>query len=239
MKIDYTIKNFRIFDSLGAKLSLNPITILTGCNSSGKSSLVKSIILLKNYVLQAQKDIRLNGRYCPQDYALDFTIPGMKLGSVETSRHFNADIGSPIVFSYDMIVKGSLMKFNVELKFTQRLEDDVNAWLESLTISSLNTNEVILKIIVKDEGCLVEKLNMNSDMLTHFWRFYTFSTFRKNSELSRYYLNKEEKHYAKMYEHVSGNILADLYSFTPRISEKEADAFDYAYEDKNIHSLSS
>ena len=38
MNNTYTIKNFRVFDEKGATLSIKPITILTGCNSSGKSS---------------------------------------------------------------------------------------------------------------------------------------------------------------------------------------------------------
>lgn len=49
MNTKYTIKNFRVFDSDGATFELNPITILTGCNSSGKSSLVKSLMLLGDY----------------------------------------------------------------------------------------------------------------------------------------------------------------------------------------------
>ena len=37
MNTKYTIKNFRVFDSYGATIDLKPLTILTGCNSSGKS----------------------------------------------------------------------------------------------------------------------------------------------------------------------------------------------------------
>ena len=50
MDNSYTIKNFRIFDEKGVSLSIKPITILTGCNSSGKSSIVKSIVLLDTYI---------------------------------------------------------------------------------------------------------------------------------------------------------------------------------------------
>ena len=45
------IKNFRIFDDKGAVVNLRPLTILTGCNSSGKSSIVKSLILLNEFLL--------------------------------------------------------------------------------------------------------------------------------------------------------------------------------------------
>ena len=42
----YTVKNFKIFDEKGVTFDIAPITMLTGCNSSGKSSLVKSMTVL-------------------------------------------------------------------------------------------------------------------------------------------------------------------------------------------------
>ena len=44
------IKNFRIFDEKGAEIHLRPLTVLTGCNSSGKSSIVKALILLNEFL---------------------------------------------------------------------------------------------------------------------------------------------------------------------------------------------
>ena len=42
----FTLKNFRSFGEEGADFELAPITVLTGCNSAGKSSLVKALVLL-------------------------------------------------------------------------------------------------------------------------------------------------------------------------------------------------
>ena len=42
----FSLKNFRSFGEEGADFELAPITVLTGCNSAGKSSLVKAILLL-------------------------------------------------------------------------------------------------------------------------------------------------------------------------------------------------
>ena len=42
MNFDYKISNFRAIDNNGAHVHLQPITILTGCNNSGKSSIVNS-----------------------------------------------------------------------------------------------------------------------------------------------------------------------------------------------------
>ncbi len=42
----FSLKNFRSFGEEGADFELAPITVLTGCNSAGKSSLVKALLLL-------------------------------------------------------------------------------------------------------------------------------------------------------------------------------------------------
>ena len=44
----FSLKNFRSFGEDGADFELAPITVLTGCNSAGKSSLVKALMLLSN-----------------------------------------------------------------------------------------------------------------------------------------------------------------------------------------------
>lgn len=61
MNTKYKIKNFRVFDSEGAEIKLNPLTLLTGCNSSGKSSIVKSLLLLCDYLSQL-KENKENGK---------------------------------------------------------------------------------------------------------------------------------------------------------------------------------
>jgi predicted ATP-dependent endonuclease of OLD family len=54
------LKNFKCFDNLDAKIS--KITLLTGANSSGKSSFLQSILLLAQSD-QFPLNLSLNGRY--------------------------------------------------------------------------------------------------------------------------------------------------------------------------------
>ena len=68
MKYQYKIKNFRIFDEDGVKLDMAPITILTGCNSSGKSSFVKSMLLVNKVLNKLSQDGKLR-----TGIKLDFT----------------------------------------------------------------------------------------------------------------------------------------------------------------------
>ncbi len=58
MNTKFTLKNFRVFDSKGVTIDLRPITLLTGCNSSGKSSIVKALHLLSDYFKEIKKTKR-------------------------------------------------------------------------------------------------------------------------------------------------------------------------------------
>ena len=72
-----SIKNFRVFDNEGASFSIRPITILTGCNSSGKSSIAKALILLNDFLNGIKSEISI-----PK---LDFSKkPLSLLGNFET-----------------------------------------------------------------------------------------------------------------------------------------------------------
>lgn len=57
----FSIKNFRSYGEQGAQFVMAPITILTGCNSSGKSSLVKAQLLLGEVLKRIRKHGSLNG----------------------------------------------------------------------------------------------------------------------------------------------------------------------------------
>ncbi|MBP3737769.1 MAG: AAA family ATPase [Muribaculaceae bacterium] len=89
MKTTINIKNFRVFDENGATFELNPITILTGSNSSGKSSINKAIMLLKTYIDHIREDIRKGNKPNLSAYKLDFasTAGTLKLGSFHQALH--------------------------------------------------------------------------------------------------------------------------------------------------------
>src|ERR1700675_3792599 len=90
MLVSWTIDNFK---SIGKelKLSLSPITILVGANSSGKSSIIQSILLIKQTLQYATADrpIALNG-------------PLLKLGNYTDVKNVTTKAeGFRIGWSYD------------------------------------------------------------------------------------------------------------------------------------------
>ncbi len=99
MKTRFSVKNFRAFDEKGVSVDLRPITILTGCNSSGKSSLVKSLILLSDFIRS------INTIPEGETPKLDFgKMPLSLLGNFETVLNKDASINGAktIIISYDV-----------------------------------------------------------------------------------------------------------------------------------------
>jgi AAA15 family ATPase/GTPase len=84
----FGLKNFRIFKDL-TYIDLAPITILTGTNNSGKSTVIKALHLLSTNI----NDNR--------GYKLDFNLPGEKhnLGDFELAKnHDLKDKGMEFTF---------------------------------------------------------------------------------------------------------------------------------------------
>lgn len=131
MNTNYRIKNFRVFGEDGAEAKLAPFTILTGCNSSGKSSIAKSILLLDTYMQKIKsassihKDVFALG-----DYTMDFnSYPLNLLGrfdkvvnsastSGEIEYKFTSDNGLEVILIFnsnkaDVLNRGYLKKITI------------------------------------------------------------------------------------------------------------------------------
>lgn len=100
MRTRYTIKNFRVFDENGVNIELAPITILTGRNSAGKSSIVKAITLLNSYLEQIKRDKASERDIKLSKYKIEFNkvFDGL-LGNFESILHRNSN-DNTITFEY-------------------------------------------------------------------------------------------------------------------------------------------
>lgn len=131
MNTNYRIKNFRVFGEDGAEAKLAPFTILTGCNSSGKSSIAKSILLLDTY-MQKIKSASSNHKdiFALGDYTMDFdSYPLNLLGrfdkvvnsastSGEIEYKFTTDNGLEVILIFnsnkaDILNRGYLKKITI------------------------------------------------------------------------------------------------------------------------------
>lgn len=87
---NYTLKNFRVFDNEGATFNFAPITILTGCNSSGKSTVTKSLMLFQELFATIRRDIQNNNFKNFENYTLNFSRGKHQMGNFDKILNWNA-----------------------------------------------------------------------------------------------------------------------------------------------------
>lgn len=131
MNTKFGIKNFRIFDEDGILFDISPITILTGTNSAGKSSLAKACLLLESFLKQVSFDI--------EKCRLDFmSYPLNTLGRYDKAIHKGSK-NTKITFSYSKYSNYIFDYVTVTLTFNRDDHDDLNnGLLETLLISVKN-----------------------------------------------------------------------------------------------------
>ncbi len=152
----FSLKNFRVFDhKQGATFNLAPLTILTGCNSSGKSSVVKAILLLRDFFEQMRTQNIA-------DCKLDFGNKLAKLGSYDIARNCNSRKGSKMTFAYTVRPDNMDKDFRVQLTFGTEKEDTLNnGFLTSAIITDTTSGDTVFEIEKVEDRYEVKVLNMN------------------------------------------------------------------------------
>ncbi len=142
MNTKLNIKNFRIFNDKGVDVDLKPITILTGCNSSGKSSIVKALTLLKTF-FQHEYDLQHPVIGATIDFS---TKPNNSLGSFNNVVNSSSKEKS-CSFSYDIHSK----YINNDVTVTLTIEEGNigNGKVSGISIS-LKNGETIISVNGKD-----------------------------------------------------------------------------------------
>ena len=152
MNTKYKIKNFRVFDSEGAEIKLNPLTFLTGCNSSGKSSIVKSLLLLCDYLSQLKED-KENGKEVKLTaHKLDFAKkPHNLLGKF--SKVVNEKATDNVVTMAIQVHSLMLMQ-DVELELSFGIDENdnmSNGYIKSIVVRTMEG--IVVYSSNEKEGC--------------------------------------------------------------------------------------
>lgn len=138
MNTYYTIKNFRVYNQEGQTFKMSPITVLTGCNSSGKSSLVKSQLLLRDFMRKIHEGLD-KGNCRPDLYHLKLMGNETKLGAFNSVKNHDSEDGSKISFSYEVSVPEIGKPVLVTYEFVEDKNDIFrNGILSHIRISGLN-----------------------------------------------------------------------------------------------------
>lgn len=193
-----TIKNFRAFDEEGITVDLKPITILTGCNSAGKSSMTKAVSLLNSFLSQIQKAKKNDEKIDLSKYSLDFTnYPNNLLGNFNSVVHKGTSTPE-ITFEYKVYSRMLANDITVQLVFATDENDGLrNGWLDKITISSdegqifssdKKEGSVCNFNLIKNAGFVF----MNAEFLVD-WYCGDYSAYNDWHEMTKEEFEKQEK----------------------------------------------
>lgn len=127
-----SFKNFRNSGDITTRIELKAISILTGCNSAGKSSAAKALLLLSSYINKV-KDNEYNLIDTPLD--LSKTV---KLGTFDNVLNIHSRKKGIDTFTLGYSINSFFHNGEIGYDFTfGRKEGDYlgNGWLKSMTIS--------------------------------------------------------------------------------------------------------
>ncbi len=113
----FSLKNFRSFGKEGADFELAPITVLTGCNSAGKSSLVKALMLL------SKKSNTISSGAISYSQTLELTSKKLNLGGYKTV----ANGSETISMSYTIWSPDLQDNLTVTIEFCENRHDILNS----------------------------------------------------------------------------------------------------------------
>ena len=154
MHTNFSLKNFRVFGPEGAEMELRPVTILTGCNNSGKSSVTKALCLLKDFCRQIEADYAEGRPLRLERYKMDFRkAPNSILGSFDNVLHHGPQKekedaesqGSTNRIVFELVVESSwfLQVVILHLEFGSVDGDDLNnGYLRSFSVKTLDEKTI-------------------------------------------------------------------------------------------------
>lgn len=200
MNTKFTLKNFRIFDSKGVTLDLKPITLLTGCNSSGKSSVVKALVLLSDYFSGLKEDYEFCARGRNDIYYADFKSwlsstnskmdfakePQRLLGKFSKVLNEGSDCD---IVTMELDMHSYLMAQDVHLvfEFKEDPKDEFLGYLHSLKVSKQN-GELILTL---DSTAL--EITQSSLLPEFFSSIFERYFFKWQDDILSSYITEEEQ----------------------------------------------
>ncbi len=178
MNTKYAIKNFRVFDEKGVTVDIKPITILTGCNNSGKSSIVKSMVLFDTYIKSLLNDYKAFNRIKFINHKLDFSSESTSsLGNFNQVLNRKSDCKE---ISFEYTVHSLLLgeDVRISMSFYAQEKDVLNeGYIKELRISK--TNGEVLYLSSSETPC---EVNCNL-IIENFYRFvrgqYLIDQYRK------------------------------------------------------------
>ena len=136
MNTNFTIKNFRVFDENGVSLELKPITILTGANSAGKSSIVKAMLILKHFFMQIKNANDIKAPINLFNYKIDIATEELKSLGNFANTISRGSKSTEVTFEYIIYSLMLSRDVKVSLSFSVNENDELkNGMLQCVSMS--------------------------------------------------------------------------------------------------------
>ena len=179
----FSLKNFRSFGDEGADFELAPITILTGCNSAGKSSLVKALMLLS----EKETNNTVGGIQFSQNLKLSTKTLG--LGGYNSVAHEDGKI----TMSYRIWSADLQEEIIVTRVFCAKRSDALNEGkLYQLTVEKADGTLIYQVGPESSDGLLMPNPNPIA-IKDQFFKFYAVGSYLKLMERMPFIMNRENE----------------------------------------------
>lgn len=142
----FGLKNFRVFDEKGAEFEIAPITILTGCNSSGKSTAIKSLMLLKQFFTTLKDDYESGKSINISSYELLFNKGKHNLGTFQKtlSKYGKPEKDAPkMTFAWTKYSHLFMKDIRIEVTFIENHKNIFNNGVINGIKIFLNSKEIV------------------------------------------------------------------------------------------------
>ncbi len=150
MNNKFRLHNFRVFDDKGAEFEIAPITVLTGCNSSGKSSVFKSLMLLQESFEKFRNNYLNGNPTFLNQIELQFNKGKHNLGTF-SSTVSKLSNSSEMVFNYSLFSNFLNDSVAVEIVFKKNENSFLkNANLKSVKLSKEGTELMFIELVNDD-----------------------------------------------------------------------------------------
>jgi len=198
MRFLYGLKNFKAFKDLH-DLELKPITVLCGPNNSGKSSILKSLLMLRTSLAFLQGGIGGNKRhYKPLVYNLPLHY---LLGSWDKII-FNHNINNKLEFNFALDLKDEYSNKKEEIN---KAFPDIKSALDKINSDNFNLN-LTVKIGYLSSGKQYQEFITNVDYEDLVGNYFKID-YQKESELYKIDSNlKNEQLKMQMANYIKSNI---------------------------------
>lgn len=143
----FNLKNFRSFGESNADFEIAPITVLTGCNSAGKSSLVKAQLLLEQVLKSISKETKTKPFPCmsihmPDGIKFHTSDKNLGLGNFAKVLNRNAKDGV-IILSYTIYSNYLAETAKVTFEFIEQPDNIVgDGLLHSVCIEKMDGTKI-------------------------------------------------------------------------------------------------